>query len=126
MKKLIGLLFFSLLLCGCAGLADYDIDLPGDYSVIRTSADNVIIAPKVGSGTWGETVIPTKVLEVGWNNNFIIAKQEDISINKKNYWIINIELNEIEGPLESQDFEKKLLDYNIKEIELLKIEDLKK
>ncbi len=37
-----------LLLTGCAGLGDYDIDLPGDYSIVRTTAHNVTIAPKEG------------------------------------------------------------------------------
>ncbi|BAK16353.1 putative multicopper oxidase [Solibacillus silvestris StLB046] len=36
-----------LILTGCAGLADFSIDLPGHYSIVRTSAHNVTIAPKL-------------------------------------------------------------------------------
>ncbi|WP_158512572.1 hypothetical protein [Rummeliibacillus stabekisii] len=52
-KKVI--LFFGvmLLVSGCAGLADYDVDLPGNYSIIRTSGHEITIAHKTDIG-WGQ------------------------------------------------------------------------
>ena len=64
MRLFICLFVFVLslgIISGCAGLADYEADLPGGYSIVRTSAHSVFIAPKKQEKViGGASVIPTK------------------------------------------------------------------
>lgn len=117
------MLYIFIWLCR---FGDYDIDLPGNYSVIRTSANEVTIAQKTEEGWWGEDLIPSKVVEVGWNNRFIYCKQIEPSTEEDYYWILNIDSEEIEGPLEYDEFVSKLGEYSIGEIELKEVESLRK
>ncbi len=109
-----------LFLTGCPGASDYDIDLPGNYSIVRLSAHEVEIAPKTSENGWGKAVIPAKVMEAGWNDKYIIVKQVDLikdpeSDNgmeipdEKNYhfWILEIKNGKVIGPLDDVDFTKK-------------------
>ncbi|UOE95153.1 hypothetical protein [Alkalihalobacillus sp. LMS39] len=52
---LIFVLMSLLILTSCSGMADYNVDLPGEYSVVRTSAHQVTIAPKIDDSHWGMT-----------------------------------------------------------------------
>ncbi|MEH6944856.1 DUF3997 domain-containing protein [Bacillus sp. JJ722] len=133
-------LFF---LTGCPGAADYDIDLPGNYSIVRTSAHDVTIAPKTGEDSWGATIIPAKVTEVGWNDKYIIAKQINLVKDSKSnngseipdeqdyqFWIIQIENGKVTGPLDDSGLTKKKEEYEISDDFVLKgvqdLNDLKK
>lgn len=76
MKAKAYLLFLLLItLHGCAGLGDYDIQLPGNFSVVRTSGHQVTISPQLSSHSWGSPIVPAKVVQVAWNEEYIIAKQ---------------------------------------------------
>ncbi|MBK5446956.1 DUF3997 domain-containing protein [Peribacillus sp. TH24] len=135
---LLALLSLSLL-TGCPGPADYDIDLPGGYSVIRTSAHQVKIAPKESDSSWGTDVIPTKVTEVAWDGNYIIAKQlglkedEDSSNgyqisdeDKVNFWILEIKTGKVTGPLDDESFIAKKAELEIsKDVVLQEIDDIR-
>lgn len=129
MKKSMSILFLCLCLClcliGCAGASDYDIDLPGNYSIVRLSAEEIILAPKVKDGLWGETIIPTKIIEAGWNNDVIVCKQENVNTKEINYWIINIHDGETIGPIDHQKFEEELKAKRVTDIKLEKVELLK-
>ncbi|MDM5154994.1 DUF3997 domain-containing protein [Bacillus sp. DX1.1] len=127
-----------LLLTGCAGVSDYDVDLPGDYSIVRSSAHNVTIAPKEGSGGWGSAVIPTKVTEVAWDKNYIIAKQVDLKQDPKNknyhipnkqnyhYWILDIKTGKVTGPLDDESLKEKRTEFKISnDVFLNEIEKIK-
>ncbi|MGN7358519.1 DUF3997 domain-containing protein [Paenibacillus sp. SAF-054] len=76
MKAKAYLLFLLLItLQGCAGLGDYDIQLPGNFSVVRTSGHQVTISPQLSSHSWGSPIVPAKLVQVAWNEEYIIAKQ---------------------------------------------------
>lgn len=119
------LLIASLLFSsGCAGAADYDIDLPGNYSILRTSAHHVTIAPKTSENGWGANIVPAEVIEVGWNAEYIIAKQ--IKGGKNYYfWIIRLNDEKVTGPLNDSELISKKEEYGInKDIILKKVQDL--
>lgn len=111
-KKVI--LFFGamLLVIGCAGLADYNIDLPGNYSIIRTSGHEITIAPKTDIG-WGPAVVPTEIIKASWNKNYVIAKQKDLEDNELYFWIIDTKTGNKEKFLNKNEFKNKLKKYNI-------------
>ncbi|WLR52489.1 DUF3997 domain-containing protein [Bacillus tianshenii] len=97
------------------------------------------IALKKNEDIWGSEVIPTKVTEVAWNDNYILAKQvglkedPDSSNGYKipnkddvNFWILNYKSVEVFGPLGSNDFIKKKNKLEIsQDVELKKIQDIK-
>lgn len=140
MYKVILSITLFILLIGCAGVADYDIDLPGDYSVVRLSGHQIIIAPKLTDDSWGSAVIPTEVGSVGWNDDFILVMQYSMmkdpkssngyeipDKSKMNYWIIDIQQNQIIGPLNLLDFEETKTKLKIPEtIKLIDLAKVKK
>ncbi len=129
-----------LFLSGCAGLADYDVDLHGDYSIVRTSAHSVFIAPKNrDTGGWGSPVIPMKVTEVTWDESYIIAKQVDLKEDPSqsngyqvpdeqiyHFWLLDFKTGKIIGPLDDEGLTAKRKEFNIADnIILQDIEDLR-
>lgn len=126
------------LLTGCPGLSDYDIDLPGGYSVIRTSAHQVQIALEVREGSWDAPVIPTKVTEVAWDDHYIMAKQLDLKEDetshngyqipdetKVSFWILEVATGEVTGPLDEESYIKKKAELGIStEVVLQEIDDI--
>ncbi|MFJ7829403.1 DUF3997 domain-containing protein [Peribacillus sp. NPDC097284] len=138
--KLFRYLLLSLLsllfLTGCPGPSDYDMDLPGGYSVIKTSADEVKIAPKVSEGSWGTGVIPAKVTEVAWDDKYIIAKQLGLKNDDNGYqipdeknvsfWILEMITDEVTGPLDGKSFTEKKAEFGISnDIVLQEIDDIR-
>ena len=134
------MVFLSLImLTGCAGLADYSLDLPGNYSIVRTSAHQVTVAPKISDSHWGSDVIPTKVTGVAWDDNYILAKQLDLVNDPKSsngyqipnnddvhFWILEIKSGKIFGPLDEVAFLEKKNEFGIsKSVTLKEIGDLK-
>ncbi|WP_185147981.1 DUF3997 domain-containing protein [Peribacillus simplex] len=132
-------LCFYCLLAGCSGLSDYEVDLPGSYSIVSTSEHQVTISPKIGEGSWDSAVVPAKVVEVGWDKNFILAKQVDLVDDPENpnnyeipdkdtshYWIIDIGTGVITGPLDEQNFADKKSELSIsKDIKLKNVDDIR-
>ena len=127
------------MLTGCAGLADYSIVLPGNYSVVRTSAHQVTLAPKISDSHWGTDVIPTKVTEVTWDDNYILVKQLGLmndpnssngyqipNSDDEHFWILEFKSGKVFGPLDEDNFVEKKNELGISEsVKLKKIEDLK-
>lgn len=128
------MVFFPfILLTGCAGLADYSLDLPGNYSIVRTSAHQVTVAPKIGDSHWGKNVIPTKVTEVAWDDNYILAKQLSLVNDPKSnngyqipnnedehFWILEFKNGKVFGPFDEDNFVEKKNELGISESVLLK------
>lgn len=110
-------------LTGCAGAADYDIELPGEYSIIRTSAHQVKIAPKTGTDSWGANAVPAEVTEVGWNDDYILAKQMKGEKNHA-YWIIQLSNDQVIGPLNEESFSEKKDEFGLSDIALKKVRDM--
>ncbi|WP_209020961.1 DUF3997 domain-containing protein [Evansella clarkii] len=128
-----------MMLTGCAGLADYSYDLPGDYSIVRTSAHQVTIAPKISESNWGSDIIPKKVTEVAWDDNYILVKQLGLMIDPSSrngyqipnnddiyFWIIEFKTREVLGPLDDEGFIRMKHELGILDNVILKnVEDLK-
>ncbi|MER1987703.1 MAG: DUF3997 domain-containing protein [Solibacillus sp.] len=134
------LIIYSLLiLTGCAGLADYSLDLLGNYSIVRSSAHQVTIAPKTSDSSWGSDLIPTKVTEVAWDDSYILAKQLGLmndpnsrngyqipNNNDIHFWIIAFRSGKVFGPYDENGLAEKKKALGISKNVLLKdIEDLK-
>lgn len=116
---------------GCAGLGDYDVQLPNKLTVIRSSAHQVTISPQITESSWGAPLIPTKVVEVGWDEKYILAKQLGLKNDPKStngyqipdelkvsYWIIESITKKVFGPMDEREF-------NIKKKELKISDDVK-
>jgi len=121
------------MLTGCAGLADYSIDLPGNYSVVRTSAHQVTLAPKISDTHWGADVIPTKVTEVAWDDDYILVKQLGLmddpdssngyqipNNDDEHFWILEFKSGKVFGPLDEDEFIEKKNEFGISENVILK------
>lgn len=139
MKKLLITLIISsiLLSSGCAGLGDYDITLPDGYSVIRTSAHMIKICKQEDEESWGEVLIPAKVVEVAWNDKYILAKQLGLKRNTDNpnssyeipdgtqvyYWILEMTTQKKFGPFSEKEFIEKKRELKISDNVILKSVD---
>jgi len=119
---LVNIILIIVMVCfGCGpGVGDYEYDLIGNYKLFRSSAHEVQVIPT--SGYQSTTpIIPTKVIEIAWDDKFILAKQvplltnKDTSDSKKygtpnetviNYWILDTSVPKVYGPFNSKDFEE--------------------
>ncbi len=77
---LILILASMLLLLGCfgPGAADYSIDLPGGYHLVKTSAHNVMITPNKDYNSSVDLFIAAKVVEIDFDDRYIIAKRYEL------------------------------------------------
>lgn len=118
----------TLLLYGCAGAGDYDISLPGEYSVIRSSGHDITIRKQEAEGYWGEELIPAKIVELNYNDKYILAKQLGLKRqypndpdrtykipdeSKVSLWILQVDNGKVYGPLTEKEFVKKKIELNI-------------
>jgi len=102
------------------GQDDFSVKLAGDYSLDRTSAHEITIAPEV----WNDSIptIPSKVIECATDGRFIIAKRQGLkrrNLNPKDtykepdpgvfdYWILDTnDPASALGPLSKADFDAK-------------------
>ncbi|MFL0247118.1 DUF3997 domain-containing protein [Candidatus Clostridium stratigraminis] len=89
----------TLTFIGCdffgPGMADFNYDLPGGYSMFHAGGDNFINKDSVKA-------IEGNVNGIAWNNDFILVRQ--IQNNKTNYWIVDVQAPKLYGPLDEKDF----------------------
>lgn len=105
----------SIISSGCAGLGDYEFDVAGGYKLLRINALEVVVL-KESVGYQKGMYIPPKVVEVAWDDRFVIAKQlgfTDIPGKgsmpdemKVGYWILDTTVKKAHGPYNLEDFEK--------------------
>lgn len=136
MKKIyisVLVLCVSMTLSGCfgPGISDYSYDLATGYQLIRSSAHEIKVIPKSSVGI---PMIPEKVVEIAWDDTFILAKQQGLKKKSEGstymipdekvirYWIINAKENSVYGPFESDDFNKKRKELKISDS--LKLKDV--
>lgn len=121
----ISLVLTSLfIVLGCAGIGDYSIDLPGRLKVNRISAENIVNSSHDGVGT---TIIPAKIIQVGWDDDYVLAKQYDDANGNEYYWIINVHTEKTFGPLAYQEYLNKKDELDIsKDIKLLDLDQFEK
>ena len=124
MKHSILLILTCFIISGCAGLADYTISLDNGYRIDRLSAHQIQIYgdEAVNDGddtTFNHLYVPSEVTAVWWDDQYIIAKQLSLRAvergyekppktpadNDYSYWIIEIDKNEVKGPLTLKELE---------------------
>ena len=124
MKHLIFLIGFCFILSGCAGLADYTISLDNGYRIVRLSAHQIQIYGEEAINDGDETIfnhlyVPAEVTAVWWDEQYIIAKQLRLRADERgyeeppqnptdddySYWIIEMDKNEVKGPLTLKELE---------------------
>lgn len=144
MKQFTLLMVCCFMLSGCAGLADYTIPLDNGYRIDRLSAHQIQIYGDEAVNDGDDTVfnhlyVPTKVTAVWWDEHYIIAKQLHLRPDGRgyeeppkkptdddySYWIIEMEKNEVKGPLTLKEVENDADSLGIN-LEFTPIEKLKK
>ena len=127
--------FFALLyyfgLFGC-GWSDFSAELCGGYCVYATSAHQIHVSPS----SWNSETerIPVKVVELGHDSRFIIAKQNRLRRRYPNdpgrtymepdpgvysYWILDTSIPKAYGPLTKDEFDKRRIELSVpNELEL--------
>ena len=104
--------------CGARpGSADYELALPRGYTLFRSSGHNINITHT--NIEFPE--IPAKVVETGWNERFILAKQQLLknrgdfpsdnfqvpNPGKYQFWIIDVLNTNRVGPLNEKTFNEQ-------------------
>lgn len=131
----IPIVWFYLLANISPGQFDYEYDVGnGNYALYRSSAHSIAISPK--SGYTSETeIIPEKVVEVAWNNQYVIAKQYGMKRENpertyeipdetiENYWILDTENKERHGPFSYEEFLLKIQEFKLTDLELKPVRD---
>lgn len=119
-KKVIFILL-CLFLTGCAGMADYTIELENGYRIDRLSAHQIAIYGEKPVQSDDETIAnylyaPAKVTAVWWNKAYIVAKQIVLEVDENGYekppenltndaicyWIIDVNQHQVFGPFDEQ------------------------
>ncbi|WP_130806397.1 DUF3997 domain-containing protein [Senegalia massiliensis] len=100
----------------------YSYDLVDDFFLYKSNDDIVGIAIKSNNSNENEEkkkIILENISKVSWNENFILAEQiERIQLGKeekKVYWIINSNTQQIYGPTEYEEFNNQRKELNIDE-----------
>lgn len=126
MVKKLTLVFLSWILVGCAGLADYEIDLDDGYRIDRLSGHQIRIygdepVKSDNESHYNHLYVPSKVTDVWWNDEYIVAKQMLLTTDERGYeqppekpsdedfqyWLIDVHNHQVTGPLNEKglDFE---------------------
>ena len=121
-------LLLAAVMTGCQsvafgpGVQDFSAALPHGYFIHRTSAHQIMIAPQSWSSD--TPIIPTKVVELDHNDQFVIAKQQLLERRSPNnpndtyeqpkpntfrYWILDLQTPRVYGPFEFDKFNKQRL-----------------
>ena len=119
------LISISFSLTGCSGFnsfvgpgsSDYSYHVAGNYIVFRSSTNDIKVIHDPADSYAGTTPqIPSKVIEIAWDDKIIIAKQQGLKEKSKgsgymipddnvlNYWILDTEAYNIYGPFNKEDF----------------------
>lgn len=144
LKRIILLMLSCFIFSGCAGLADYTIPLDHGYRIDRLSAHQIQLYGEeaVNDGnenTFNYLYVPAKVTEVWWDDQYIIAKQLHLKPDERgleqppekpteddfSYWIIEIDQNEVQGPLTLVELENEAKQLGV-HVVFTPIEKLKK
>ena len=95
---------------------DFEFDVSGDYLLHRSSAHYVDVAPE--GPLAGRPTIPPKVVEICWNERFVLAKQHPLVVarpcsnsryevpdpSSTAFWILDTALPRLYGPLTEEEF----------------------
>lgn len=131
---LIIILLLMVIMIGCAGAGDYEINLINGYHIVRTSANNIKILKKDKEDITGNApTIPVYneskdnddlelVMEVGQDDRFILAKT-----SKELYYILDTHIEVLYKSLIKSKFEEVKNELGISnDIELKSLDSYKK
>jgi len=121
------ILSLATILSSCAGMADGEYDLPGEYSIWYINSRSVVLCKdmKENGKVWGgEHLVEEYVSEIAYNDDYIFAKQVDVpeDINQKidtsnpYYYVLVVETGKVFGPFSKKEFKAQVEEFNIKEI----------
>jgi hypothetical protein len=59
------------------GMQDFDCPVAGQYKLVRSSAHQITVVP---ANAWSQNapIIPAKVVEIVWDDTFVLAKQQQL------------------------------------------------
>lgn len=100
-------------------MGDFDRPLTAGYHLISTSGNQIEVTHMEDSRYLG---VPAKVVEIAWNDRFILAKQQELKSRgdfpgdtlpvpvpgKFSYWIIDTGQTNRYGPLSEKEFGEKV------------------
>ena len=106
--------------------SDFSASLAGDYEIVQTSAHQVSITPKGGSSD-GTPIIPSMVVEVAFDDRFILATRQHLKHRsqspndhyeepvqgKFDYWILDTNGPSVTGPIDEAEFAIKWTELGI-------------
>ena len=129
--KIFIIILLIIIFPGCAGLADYGYNIVNGYKLNYNNSSDVRVILENYSG-YEEYCLPTKIVEIAWNDRYIIAKQYELvdrneykgdtykipDKNKVNYWILDSLEKERYGPYTLDEFNEQLEFYNITNLKL--------
>ncbi|WP_431028737.1 DUF3997 domain-containing protein [Lysinibacillus sp. LZ02] len=122
MMRNVMLVLLCFMLTGCAGLADYTIDLENGYRIDRLSAHQIAIYGDEPVQSGDKTIVnylyvPAKVTDAWWNEEYIVAKQivltddengyEKPSNDDMSYWVIDVNNHQVFGPFDENELENE-------------------
>ncbi len=124
---------FFLQCCCCCAVPYFPPKITGRYLLYNDDElSGYSIATSVGftgSGWLYECVVPNEVVEIGWNDEFILAKQhpreyfEPANTAITHWYIIDVKNERVYGPLTQPQFLEKKRELGVpQEIELVAVE----
>ena len=112
MKKNTLLLGICLVSIGCigvgAGFTDFEADFGNGCKLIQLSANEIVIS--VNGRISSDRCVPSKVVSCGFDQNFIIAKQQLLDekgnpvSGKYQFWIVDAPQKKRYGPFSEKGF----------------------
>ena len=124
--KKLTLVLLCWILSGCAGVADYEINLDNGYRIDRLSAHEIAVygdepIQSEDESFFNYLYVPAKVTDVWWNEEYIVAKQmvlvadergyeqppEQPSLGNFQYWLIDVHSHQVLGPLDEIELENE-------------------
>jgi hypothetical protein len=120
--SLVGAAICAIALGGCGGIGlAYEKKLSGNYALVATDVlEQMDVSKMLPSGS-ALGVIPATVFAVGWDNNFIIAKQHPndaphhIDKSVANFYILRVIDGSLTGPLDESAFQIKRKELQVRE-----------
>ena len=115
------------------GLSDYSYNVANNYMLVRSSGHEIKVVP-IDGWTNEDEIIPAKVIEIDWNDRYIIAKQAGLKVESSNsnyeipdptkiyYWILDTNEMKRYGPYSENEFNNKLIEFKLTDLRLKDVE----
>lgn len=134
--SLIGLITFALISASGPGISDYEYKIASICTLSRSSQHQVYIDCE------GADRISSKVVKVGWNDDYLIAVTNPTTKRKypenasndyvlpdesiEYWWVRNLVTKEGIGPISEAEYLKTKVELSIPDIELISVDNAKK